>query len=102
VQGGEALRVGEDVVEVLDEVVRREAAARLAHVHGAARGDDTDADVLRRLQLRLDEAVAAAREDVVVVEDRRRAREGELAEPGAGGRVLGLGVDPPPDGVERP
>ena len=37
-----------------------------------------------------------AREDVVVVEDRRAARERELGEPGAGGRVLGLGVDPAP------
>ena len=43
----------------------------------------------------------AAREDVVVVEDGRAARERELGEPGARGGVLHLGVDPRPDRVER-
>ncbi len=45
--------------------------------------------------------VRPAREDVVVVEDRCRAGERKLGEPGAGGGVLGLGVDPRPHGVER-
>ena len=56
----------------------------------------------RRLDLRLDQAGAAGREDVVVVEDGRAAAEHELRQPGAGGRVLGLGVDPRPERVERP
>ena len=43
---------------------------------------------------------AAAREDVVVVEDGRAAGERELGEPGARGRVLRLGVDAGPDRIE--
>ena len=45
--------------------------------------------------------VDAAREDVVVVEHGRAARQRELGEPGARGGVLHLGVDPRPDRVER-
>ena len=52
------------------------------------------AELPRGLHLRLDEAFAPAREDVVVVEHGRAAREGELGEPGPRGRVLRLGVDP--------
>ena len=44
--------------------------------------------------------VAAAREDVVVVEDGRAAGEHQLREPGARGRVLGLCVDTRPGRVE--
>ena len=40
------------------------------------------------------------REHVVVVEDGRAARERELGEAGARGGVLGLGVDPRPDGIQ--
>jgi hypothetical protein len=36
----------------------------------------------------------------VVVEDRGAARQGELRKPGAGGGVLGLGVDSRPDRIE--
>ena len=36
----------------------------------------------------------------MVVEDGAAARERELREPGTGGGVLGLGVDPAPDGIE--
>ena len=50
--------------------------------------------------LRLDQAVTTAREDVVVVEDRRAAGERELGEPGPGGRVLRLGVDAGPDRIQ--
>ena len=90
----EPLGVGEHGVDVLDELVRREAAVRDAEIHRAARGDDAHAELARRLHLRLDEAGPAAREHVVVVEDGRAAGERELGEPGASGRVLGLGVDP--------
>ena len=85
---------------VLDELVGRQAAVGLAEVHRAARGDDADAELARRLHLGLDEPGAPAREDVVVVEDRRAAGERELGEPGARGRVLRLRVDPRPDRVE--
>ena len=56
---------------------------------------------LRCAQLRLDEPGDAAREDVVVVEHRRAARERELGEPGARGGVQHLVVDPRPGRVER-
>ena len=99
---GEPLGVGEHVVDLLDEVVGRKAAVRDAEVHGAARGDDPDAELRGRAELRLDEAGDAPWEDVVVVEDGRAARERELGEAGAGGGVEHLLVDPRPDRVERP
>ena len=40
---GEAFRLGEHDVDVLDELVRREAALRLAKVHRAARRDQRHA-----------------------------------------------------------
>ena len=93
---GEPLRVGEHSVEVLDELVGRQAAVGLAEVHRAARGDDAHAELARGLHLGLDQAGPAAREDVVVVEDGRAAGERELGEPRARRRVLGLRVDPRP------
>ena len=96
----EPLGVREHRVDVLDELVRRQAAVGDAEIHRAARGDDANAELARRLHLGLDQARAAAREDVVVVEDGRAARERELGEPGPRGGVLGLGVDPGPHRIE--
>ena len=75
-------------------------AVRHAEVHRAARGDDPDAELARRLHLGLDQAGAPAREDVVMVEHGRAARQGELGEPGARRRVLRLRVDPRPHRIE--
>ena len=100
VEGEEALRVGEGRVQVLDEVVRREAALRLADIHRPARGDDAEAELARRLDLGLHQTRLPGREDVMVVEDRRAAAERQLGEPGARGRVLGLGVHTCPQRVE--
>ena len=100
VEGEKALRVGEHLVGVLDEVVRRQAAVGLAHVHRAARGDEPDAELARSLDLRLDEPLLAARKDVVVVERGRAAAEGQRGETGAGGGVLGIAVDPAPERIE--
>ena len=99
-QRGEALGLGEHGVELLDELVGREAAVGLAEIHRAARGDDPHADLARRLHLGLDQPLAALREHVVVVEDGRAAGQRELGEAGACRGVLGLGVDPRPDRVE--
>ena len=79
----EPLGVREHVVELLHELVRREAAVRRAEIHRAARGDDANPELARGLHLGLDQPFPAAREDVVVVEDRRAARERELGEPRA-------------------
>ena len=51
----EPLGLGEHRVEVLDELVGREAAVRDAEIHRAARGDDPHAELARRLHLRLDD-----------------------------------------------
>ena len=96
----EALGVGEHRVDVLDELVGRQPAVGDAEVHRAARRDEPAAELGRRLHLRLDEPGAAAREDVVVIEDGRAAREHQLGDAGACRRVLGLGVDPRPGRVE--
>ena len=69
----EPLGVCEHRVDVLDEVVGRQPAVRDAKVHGAARRDEPQPDLARRLHLGLDQTVAPAREEVVVVEDRRTA-----------------------------
>ena len=99
-QPDQALGVGEDGVDVLDELVWRQSSVRGSEVHRAARGDDADAQLACGLDLRLDEALAAAGEDVVVVERRRAARERELGEARPRSGVLGVGVDARPDGVE--
>ena len=101
VKDGQALRVGQHVVGILDEIGLREAAVGLPDVHRAARGDQADADVLRRLDLGLDEPRAARGEDVVVVEHGRGTGERQLRQARSGRRVLRLGVDPRPDGIER-
>ena len=98
----EPLGVCEHGVELLHELVGREAAVRDAEVHRAAGRDDADAELARRLHLRLDQALLPAREDVVVVEHGRAAGERELGQSGARGGVLGLGVDPRPHRVELP
>ena len=73
-QRGDALGVGQDLVERLDQRVGRQAAVRGAEIHRAARGDEAQAELARRLQLGLEDAAAPAREDVVVVEHGRAAR----------------------------
>ena len=95
-------RVGEHGVELLDELVGRQPAVRDAEVHGAARRDEPQPDLAGRLHLGLDQAVASAREEVVVVEDRRAAGQRQLGKAGSRRRVLRLGVEPGPDGVQLP
>ena len=83
---------GEHVVAVLHDRVGRQAAVRLAEVHRAARRNDAHAELARRADLRLEQPGAAGWEQVVMVEDGRAARERELRQPGARGRVLRLVV----------
>ena len=94
------LRVREHGVDVLDQLVRWQAAVRDPEIHRPAGRDEPAAELAGRLHLGLDEAGAAAREDVVVVEDGGAAREHQLGDPGPRRRVLGLGVDPRPGRVE--
>ena len=98
--GRQPLGVGEHGVELLDQLVGREAAVGDAEVHRAARGDDADAELPRCLHLGLDETGAAAREDVVVVEHRRASRQCQLGEARARRGVLRLRVDRRPHRVQ--
>ncbi len=88
------------MLSFLDELVGREAALGLAQVHRPSAGDDADSELLGRLDLRLEQPGFPAREHVVVVENRRAARERELGEPGAGGGVLRVPVDLLPERIE--
>ena len=85
---------------VLDELVRRQAALRGAEIHRPPRGHDAHTELPCRLDLRLDQALAPTREDVVVVENRRAAGERELCEPGARRGVFRLGVDLRPHRIQ--
>ncbi len=96
----ETLRLGEDGVEILDELVRRQPTVGDAEIHRAARGDDSHPDLAGGEDLRLDQPLASPREDVVMVEDCRAPRQRELGKARAGGRVLRLRVDPGPDRVQ--
>ena len=90
----------QDLIVVLDELVRRQAALRLAEIHGAARGDEAHPELLGGRDLRVQELDAAGGEDVVVVEDRRAARQGKLGQPRPGRGVLGRVVDARPERIE--
>ena len=70
--------VVEDRRFVLDDAVRRKSALGLTKGHGAARGVEPHADLLRSRDLVV--YPAAVREDVGVIEDRRAAGRGELCQ----------------------
>ena len=96
----EPLGVGQHGVDLLDELVWRQASVRDSEIHGAAGGDDSHTELPCGLNLGLDQPLAAAREHIVVVEDGRASRERELREASSRCRVLGLGVDSGPHRVE--
>ena len=54
VQPGQPFGVHEHGVELLDKAVGRQAAVRLAEIHRASRGDDSDAELTSCLELGLD------------------------------------------------
>ena len=98
----ESLRLGQHRVELLDELVGRQAAVRRPEIHRPARGNDADSELARRLDLCFEDPVATAWEDVMVIEDGCAARERELREARPRGGVLGVGVDSRPDGIQLP
>ncbi len=91
---------GQDRVEVLDDVVGREAAAGLAQVHRASREVHADPHGLRGVDDRVEHGVVAAGHQVVVVGRGRAPGERELGEPHQRRRPDVLHVEPPPDRVE--
>ena len=93
-------RGGEDRVEVLDDVVRRQAALRPAEVHRAAGRHEPQADGARGLDLGGEQVATVGREDVVVVHRRRAAGLREPAEAGRRGGGHRLLVDAAPHRVE--
>ena len=101
----------ENRVDVLHDVIGRQAALGLAEIHRAAGGVKADPDGTGRLDLGRQEVAAsgpgrpaASRAsrwiDIVVIHRGRAARQRQPAEPGGCGRVHGLGIDPRPHRVE--
>ena len=81
----QAARVGEDRLLVLAHDVRRQAALALAAAHRAARRVEADPQLAGRVDLGVDEALLALREEVEVVGGGRAARQQQLAEADARG-----------------
>ena len=73
-------RGGEDLVELLHDVVRRQPARRLPAVHRAARGVEAQAQLAGGLDLGGEQVAAALGEDVVVVAGGGAAGQRQLAE----------------------
>ena len=92
---------GEDGVDLLDHVVRRQAAVALPQVHGAAGRVEAEPDGAGRVDRGAEHVAAGVREDVVMVGRRRAAGLGQPAEGADGRRPRGVLVDAAPDRVER-
>ena len=95
------LRGGQDRVDVLDDLVRRQAAPALTEIHRAAGGGEPQPNRPRRLDLGAEQVTAVPGEHVVVVGGGRAALEGEPRQrPGrrGPGEVL---VEPGPDRIQR-
>ena len=99
-RGVEPLRLGEDGVDPLDQLVGRQSSVRHPEVHRAARRHQPHPELAGRLHFGLEDPGAPAREHVVVVEDGRAPGERELCEPGARGGIFRLCVDSRPDRIE--
>jgi hypothetical protein len=91
---------GEDRVQALHHLVRREPTVRPAAVHRSPAGVEPQPDAARGLDLGGQHVAAVAREDVVVVGGRGAAGLGQPAEAGRRRGVHRLGVDPGPDRVQ--
>ena len=90
----------EDGVDVLDHSIRWEAATRLAEVHRSAAGVESHAELLRDLDLGLEQADDARRKDIVVIGRCRAAAERQLGETDLGGDPLPVGIDRRPYWIE--
>ena len=90
----------QDRVDVLDHTIRREPATRLPQVHRSAAGVEAQAELLRDLDLGLEQAGDARWKDIVVVRCRRAATERQLGEADLGGGSLPVVIDRRPDGIE--
>jgi hypothetical protein len=87
-------------VSLLDSEVGRQAARRLAQVHGAAGGVKADPEFACRPDLRAEQVARPGGEDVVVVCGRGAAAAQQRAGRGARRGVRHRLVDSPPDRVE--
>ena len=94
------LALGEDLVVVLDDVVRRQAAVLLGQRHRPAGGVEPDTELRGRSDLRRQEISAASRVEVQMVRGGGASRERELRQPDPGRQVRALLVERPPVGVE--
>ena len=101
VPGDEALGRGEDLVVVAHDVVGRQPAVLLGHVHRAMGGVEAHAEVAGGLDLGADQVAGAFRVEVQVVGGGRAAAEGQLGQTHPRRDVGGLLVDAAPLRVQR-
>ena len=95
------LRVGQDLVVVLHDGVRRQPAVLHRQRHRAAGGVEAHAEVARGGHLGGDQVTGAARVHVEVVGRGGAAGQRELGQPDVGADVGRLLVEPGPQRVER-
>ena len=95
------LRLGQDLVVVLDDRVRRQAAVLHRQRHRAAGRVEPHAQVAGRGDLGGDQVAGTARVDVEVVGGGGAAAQGQLGQPDVGADVRRLLVQPGPQRVER-
>ena len=93
----DTLAVPEDKGLVLDAIVRRQPALRLAEGHRAAAGVEAHAEILRGLDLAIQ--VVPVFENISVVEDRRTTGKREFPQPDERASARGLLRRARPDAV---
>ena len=98
VDGG--LGGGQDPVDVLDHVVRRQAAVALPQVHRAPGRVEAQPDLARRADLGREHVPAVAGEDVVVIGGGGAAGGRQPRQASSGRREHDLGVDAAPHRVQ--
>ena len=101
VTGDGLLAGGEDVVVVGHDVVGRQAAVLDRQRHRATRRVEAHAEVAGGVDLGGEEVAGPVGVEVQVVGRRRAARQRQLGEPDPRRQVGALGVQPPPDRVQR-
>ena len=92
---------GQDGVDVLDHVVRRQPSVAPAEVHRAAGGHEAQADPAGRGDLGAEHVAAVGREHVVVVGGGGAAGAGQPGQAGRGRGADDVLVDAAPHRVKR-
>ena len=99
--GDRLLACGEDLVVVGDHIVGRQSAVLLAQRHRATSRMEAHAELGRGGDLGRQQIAGVARMQVQVIARCRAAAEGQLGETDERAGVHGLGVDRPPQRIQR-